>query len=85
MAQTPTSWSKPGDKKYFSQLVKLTTDPTAFTASILNGDRMYEAMNDHALAEGPLTFPMMGWAYYVRNPNKDLEFNILSKSNCLFC
>lgn len=25
-------------------------------------------MQDYALSEGPLEFPMVGWPYYVRNP-----------------
>jgi hypothetical protein len=37
----------------------------------------YESMQDHALSEGPLTFPMMDWSYYVRNPPKELCFNDL--------
>jgi hypothetical protein len=31
-------------------------------------------MNDHALIDGPLDFPMMGWPYYVRNPAKTISF-----------
>jgi hypothetical protein len=32
-------------------------------------------MQDHALSEGPLTFPMMDWSYYVKNTQKELCFN----------
>ena len=58
-------------------MCKLSTDPNGLTSSNINGDRLYESVTDHALAEGPLTFPMMGWPYYVRNPQQDLGFNDL--------
>jgi hypothetical protein len=32
-------------------------------------------MNYHALGHGLISFPMMGWPYYVRNPNRNLTFN----------
>ena len=39
-------------------------------------------MNENALSDGALEFPMVGWPYYVRNPNKTLAFNDL-KLNAL--
>ncbi len=43
-----------------------------------NIDRLYESMNDHALTDGTLEFPMMGWPCCVRNPSRDLTFNDLA-------
>lgn len=77
LGQAVTAWNKEGLKKFLPQLIKLTTDQGENGMGSVNGDRLYESMNDHALAEGPLEFPMMGWPYYVRNPTRDLAFNDL--------
>ncbi|EFX67030.1 hypothetical protein DAPPUDRAFT_115788 [Daphnia pulex] len=77
LGQAITAWNKDGLKKFLPQLIKLTTDQGDHGIGSVNGDRLYESMNDHALAEGPLEFPMMGWPYYVRNPTRDLAFNDL--------
>lgn len=75
--QLSSSWKADQGGNYFPQLVKLSVDQTDQTLATLHGYRLYESMNDHALSDGPLEFPMVGWPYYVRNPNKDLAFNDL--------
>jgi hypothetical protein len=55
----------------------MTTDIGANGIGSINGDRLYESMNHHALNSGRLEFPMMGWPYYVRNSTGDLAFNDL--------
>lgn len=66
LGQTATSWNGYGARRSFPQLVKLEIgeQPSNEDSS---GDRLYESMTDHALSDGPLTFPIMGWPYYVRN------------------
>ena len=75
LGQANSIWKPDQGGKYFPQLVKLSVDNG--TLETTNGDRLYESMNDHALNQGTLDFPMVGWPYYVRNPNKTLAFNDL--------
>jgi hypothetical protein len=77
VGQAVSSWNTSSARKNFPQLVKLATDMTSVDGTNSNGDRLYESMQDHALTEGPLTFPMMGWPYYIRNPKRELCFNDL--------
>lgn len=65
-----------GLKKIVPQLCKLTTDQGTNGIGSVNGDRLYESMNDFefALSSGPLEFPMVGWPYYVTNPTRELSF-----------
>jgi hypothetical protein len=78
--QVGPGWKPDTGGKYFPQLVKLSVDDGSLATT--NGDRLYESMNDHALSDGALDFPMVGWPYYIRNPNKTHAFNDL-KINAL--
>ena len=80
LGQIGPGWKPDQGGKFFHRLVKLNVDDG--TLATTNGDRLYESMNDHALSDGALEFPMVGWPYYVRNPNKTLAFNDL-KLNAL--
>jgi hypothetical protein len=47
-----------------------------------NGDRLYESMQDQALTERPLTFPIMGWPYYVKTQEKNFVLMICYSARC---
>ena len=58
LGQANSIWKPDQGGKFFSQLVKLSVDNGSLATT--NGDRLYESMNDHALSNGTLDFPMVG-------------------------
>jgi hypothetical protein len=59
--------STDGARRNFPLLLKLATDLKDINWSNPIGDRLYESMQDFALSDGPITFPMTGCPCYLRN------------------